>query len=198
MIWGKTSNKRQLHPRMSRSELNLFLSFVGKSERYLEFGAGGSTFVASSHVKDWIISIDSSKAWLETVESACSSNGTKPELHFVDVGPTGDWGVPIDPATKARWADYHTAIWSIPKSASADLYFVDGRFRVACFAQIVIRCCPDAIIGFHDFSSRADYHRVREIAREIASAEDISFFQPLTKKKEEAVAILESFKLQYA
>lgn len=105
-----------MQPRMSNSELNLFLSFVKKSKRYLEFGSGGSTFVASSHVKSWVISIDSSKEWLEKVGSACSANSVKPELNFVDVGLTGDWGYPIDPSTKSRWPEYHTDVWSIEKA----------------------------------------------------------------------------------
>lgn len=187
-----------MQPRMSSSELDLFLSFVKRSERYLEFGTGGSTVVASTHVKSWVISIDSSKDWLEKVGSACSDNITKPELKFVDVGPTGDWGVPIDPSTKSRWPAYHTDVWSIPKSMNADLYFVDGRFRVACFAQIVIHCSFDAIIGFHDFSSRSQYHHIRKIAREIAVAADISFFQPLPRARETAVEILGLFEFEPA
>lgn len=183
-----------MHPRMSSKELDLFLAFVKRSERYVEFGTGGSTFVASSHVKSWIISIDSSKKWLEKVELACSEHITKPDLQFVDIGPTGDWGVPIDPSTKDRWPEYHTGLWSIPKSMNADLYLVDGRFRVACFAQIIAHCSSDAIIGFHDFTSRSHYHRAREIAREIAVAEDMSFFQPLPRAKERAIEILNSFK----
>jgi hypothetical protein len=91
-----------MQPRMSQSELALFLSFVRKSERYLEFGTGGSTFVATSHPKTWIISIDSSQPWLAEVSSACSGNTTKPELIFKDIGSTSDWGYPIDLTTKAN------------------------------------------------------------------------------------------------
>jgi hypothetical protein len=101
-------------------------------------------------------------------------------------------GVPIDASTKSRWPDYHSNIWKIPDSAAADPYFVDGRFRVACFAQIVLHC---AVIGIHDFNSRPNYHCVREIAREIATTGDLSFFRPLPKK-EAAEAILQSFRTE--
>jgi hypothetical protein len=56
---------------------------------------------------------------------------------------------------------------------------VDGRFRVACFMQILLRCDPDALIMVHDFKSRQPYHVVREVAREIAAVEDMSVFLPL-------------------
>ena len=179
-------------PRMSDEEIALFVSFVRNSRDYVEFGTGGSTAVASKYVKNSILSVDSSQEWLDQVERACASSQTKPTLMYIDIGPTGEWGFPTDPSTKPRWPDYHSAIWRSPSSAEADLYLVDGRFRVACLAQIVLHCKPTAIIGIHDFSSRAAYHRVKEIAQEIATAGDMSFFLPLPRK-EEAQAILQSF-----
>lgn len=168
-------------PRMSSGEAGLFLSFVKNSRDYVEFGTGGSTFVASNNVGNSILSIDSSQEWLDQVSEACTSSRTKPELKFIDIGPTKEWGFPNDGSKKASWSDYHKRIWSDPRSSEADLYLVDGRFRVACFAQIVLHCKPTAVIGIHDFSSRPSYHRVREIAREIATVEDMSFFLPLSK-----------------
>jgi hypothetical protein len=177
---------------MSAEEAALFLSFVRNSRSYVEFGTGGSTVVASRHVQSSILSVDSSREYLDQVKAACASSQTKPELIYVDIGPTGEWGFPVDPSMKSRWPDYHSAIWKMPHSATADLYFVDGRFRVACFAQIVLHCNPNAIIGIHDFTSRPKYHCVREIAREVATAGDMSFFRPLPERKI-AEAILQSF-----
>jgi hypothetical protein len=178
-------------PRMSEEEAALFLSFIRNSRDYVEFGTGGSTVLASKHVKNSILSIDSSQEWLDQVSRACGSSQTKPQLRFIDVGPTGDWGFPIDGSTKSRWPDYHSAIWEVQQRSDADLYFVDGRFRVACFAQIALHCKSDAIIGIHDFSSRPAYHCIREIAQEIATAGDMSFFLPLSRRQT-AEAILRS------
>jgi hypothetical protein len=179
-------------PRMSAEEEALFLSFVKNSRDYVEFGTGGSTFVASNNVENSILSVDSSQEWLDQVSIACTLSRTKPDLKFIDIGPTKEWGFPSDTSQKTRWPDYHSTIWEIPRSVDADLYLVDGRFRVACFAQIVLHCKPTAIIGIHDFSSRPAYHCVREIAREIATAGDMSFFLPLPKAKA-AEGILRSF-----
>ncbi|MEZ2142839.1 hypothetical protein AAE026_11060 [Bradyrhizobium sp. DN5] len=174
-------------PRMSEEETALFLSFVRNSRDYVEFGTGGSTVLASKHVKRSI----RSQEWLDRVGGACAECQTQPELMLVDIGPIGDWGFPTDGATKSRWPDYHSAIWRYEQSADADLYLVDGRFRIACFAQTVLHCKPTAIIGFHDFSSRPPYHCVREIAQEIATAGDLSFFLPLPRR-DAAEAILRS------
>lgn len=165
--------------RMSTEEAALFTSFVRNAENYVEFGTGGSTVLASKHVRGSIVSVDSSQEWLDRVKIACTASTVVPELLFVDVGPTGDWGFPIDKDTRDRWPSYHSNVWELKGSADADLYLVDGRFRVACFAQAVLHCKPSAIIAMHDFASRPAYHRVREIAREIATAGDLSFFLPL-------------------
>lgn len=179
-------------PRMSAEEEALFLSFVKNSRDYVEFGTGGSTFVASNHVRNSILSVDSSQEWLDQVSRACIPSRVKPELKFIDIGPTKEWGFPRDTSDRSRWPDYHSTVWTIPRSLDADLYLVDGRFRVACFAQIVLHCKPTAIIGIHDFSSRPSYHCVREIAREIATAGDMSFFLPLARQNA-AKDILHSF-----
>ena len=71
-----------------------------------------------------------------------------------------------------------------------------GAEMAARCASINAALCPtsnpNAIIGIHDFASRPKYHCVREIAREIATAGDMSFFRPLPEKKI-AEAILQSF-----
>jgi hypothetical protein len=183
---------------MSEKEYALFLSYVVNSDIYTEFGTGGSTFVASTKVKTKIFSIDSSVEWLEQVRNACGDSPLRPDLHFVDIGPTGAWGAPIDPATKPRWPNYHESIWRISEASKSDLFMIDGRFRVACFAQVILHCTTDAILCFHDFASRPQYHRVHEIAEELDSAEDISFFRPRRDAREMATRILDEYRLNPA
>ena len=45
-------------PRMSDKEYDLFFAFLRKSQKYLEFGVGGGTYVASQHVEQSIIAIE--------------------------------------------------------------------------------------------------------------------------------------------
>jgi hypothetical protein len=94
----------------------------------------------------------------------------------VDIGPTGDWGRPIDESAKDQWPLYATKIWEIEGADRADLYLIDGRFRVSCFLETLMRCHPNAIILIHDFAPRAEYHIVREFAHEIAVSSNLSAF----------------------
>lgn len=181
-------------PMMSENELNLFLSFLKKSQSYVEFGMGGSTYMASKYVGKSVISLDSSQDWIKNVQQACESSPIQPRLIFADIGPVGDYGNPTDPSLKPQWLCYHEMMWDLPESRDADLYMVDGRFRNACFAQTVLHCRKNAIIGIHDFASRPHYHVAYKLAREIAVAEDMSFFLPLDNVEETAQNIIRQYR----
>jgi hypothetical protein len=67
-------------------------------------------------------------------------------------------------------------MWSDPRLAQADLYLIDGRFRLACFAQALLRCREGAFIAFHDYASRPHYHLGASLAREVVRVDDLSIF----------------------
>ena len=170
-----------MKPHMTEAEFTAFVGFVGNAACYTEFGAGGSTYIATQIVKDRVISVDSSREWLHRVEKECAGEECKAKLDlcFVDIGPVGEWGTPInDPEYRSQWPDYYQSVWALEGSASADLYFIDGRFRVACTMQILLNCHPDSLILIHDFAPRSNYHVVRDVAREIFSYETLSAFLP--------------------
>jgi hypothetical protein len=167
-----------MQPAMSGPELALFQCFLRPAASYLEFGTGGSTVLASQLVQRWVISVDSSVEWLGKVQVACESARSRlsPVLVPVDIGPVGEWGFPSDETTRDRWPHYHEGVWTLPGSTESSLFMVDGRFRVACFMQVLLRCRPGAIVLIHDFGDRPYYQAVREVAREVASVENISAF----------------------
>jgi hypothetical protein len=182
---------------MSDQEVRLFESFVRCAGMFLEFGCGGSTVFAADRVGQRIISVDSSAEWTEKVSQACREGQTRimPEMVAIDIGRTGDWGVPTDPSTRDRWPDYHTSVWRIPGASTSDLYLVDGRFRVACFLQILLHGRRDAPILFHDFASRPHYHVVRTVARQIGSSGDLAIFVAGDRVEDDTIrALLERYR----
>lgn len=164
-----------MRPAMTDREIALFDSLVSCARRYVEFGAGATTCRAASTAKEWIISVDSSAGWLSMVASRC--NGVRVKLLHVDIGQVGDWGVPIDDERRRDWPSYHERPWLEPESTQGDLYFIDGRFRVACFIQAIMRAArPDALFAMHDFAGRAHYHVILPFVREIATSDQLSAF----------------------
>ena len=165
-------------PRMSTPEVELFSAFARCATHYFEFGAGGSTVLASRLVKGSVTAIDSAQVWLDSVLAACASDPTSlsPRLEHVDIGETAEWGYPANCDAQGRWPDYYQKFRASEFFTKADLYLVDGRFRVASFATVVLYGNPDAVILIHDYSSRPEYHVVETIAQKVATAEDLSAF----------------------
>jgi hypothetical protein len=163
---------------MAPDEWKTFEGFVRCAERYVEFGSGASTVLAAELVRDWVIAFDSSRSWLDRVAAACRERKTRltPTLSHVDIGEIGEWGFPKDETSRDRWPLYHSSMWDDPRLAKADLYLIDGRFRVACFVQTLLHCRDHAFIAFHDYASRPHYHVAAAVAREVVRVDDLSIF----------------------
>ena len=163
---------------MTPEEATLLASLLACSRRYLEFGAGGSTCLAAMTVAESVVAIDSSRQWLDRVAAICADDAyrCKPVLVHADIGPLQDWGWPRDESQRSSWPNYHEAIWSHAAVTDTDTYLIDGRFRIACFMQAALRCRADALIIVHDFANRPNYAEVRQVAREVACAGNLSAF----------------------
>jgi hypothetical protein len=163
---------------MAPDEWKAFTGFVRCARRYVEFGAGASTVLAAALVADRVVAFDSSQNWLAQVAEACRARETRitPTLCHIDIGETGEWGFPKDATKRDRWPLYYTSMWDDGRLAEADLYLVDGRFRLACFAQVLLHCADHAFIAFHDYASRPHYHRAASLAREVLRVDNLSIF----------------------
>ena len=165
-----------LRPAMSDAELAVLRGFLGASERYVEFGAGGSTVLAATLVGRQVIATDSDPAWLDKVRDACRDAATPiaPELVHAAIGPTAEWGHPAGAEHRALWPAYHESVWAREGARDADLVLVDGRFRVACALRALLETGADALVAIHDFGVRPEYDAVLGFARPICVAETLA------------------------
>ncbi|PWB88799.1 hypothetical protein C5688_18925 [Methylocystis sp. MitZ-2018] len=180
---------------MSEPEKSLFLSFLQCAQNYLEFGSGGSTIIASNTVSGHVWSVDSSVEWLEHVRQHASFKQEKATLHHVDIGTVGNWGWPEEKSKAQAFPNYSREVWKLCKDAVVDLFLVDGRFRVACFAEVMKRASANSIIMVHDYTNRPQYHTIERIARRVAVADTLAVFQPNGSRYDLIDALSESFKL---
>lgn len=167
-----------MHVTMTPEEWSLFTGFVGCAGCYVEFGSGASTVLAAGLVKEAVIAFDSSQAWLDRVADACRARQARltPRLAFIDIGETREWGFPKDETARDRWPLYHASMWDDPSVAQGDLYLIDGRFRVACFIQVMLHAGEKAFVAFHDYASRDHYGDAALVGREIVRVNDLSIF----------------------
>lgn len=168
-------------PHMSQQEQALLIRHIPPKGNVLEFGCGGSTqlFLESGVVS--LYSVDSSIAWLEKlllnpVIRINMKHGVWVPL-YADIGPIGEWGKPLQQTPDKRWLNYHETCWRDIPSAPFDMVLIDGRFRVACLCQYLLRYgSRNTVIAFHDFWDREQYHGVLQFLEVKDRADTLAIF----------------------
>ncbi|WP_437612089.1 O-linked N-acetylglucosamine transferase family protein [Erwinia sp. V71] len=164
-------------PRMSPAETELFERYVKQSTRYFEFGSGGSTKLATRNGIE-VYGVESDKFWVDTLHKEA---GPLCKVDYVDIGPTKEWGYPVDDSHKEKFSLYSEAILS--HEQGFDFVLVDGRFRVACTLNAIKHALDTqqdlsaTTIFIHDFWNRRDYHSVLEFLDTVEKAESAGVFK---------------------
>ncbi|SNY55537.1 O-linked N-acetylglucosamine transferase, SPINDLY family protein [Pantoea sp. GL120224-02] len=164
-------------PRMSVAETELFERYVKQSRRYFEFGSGGSTKLATRQGVQ-VYGVESDKFWVETLHKEA---GSLCRVDYVDIGPTKEWGYPVNDSHQDKFPLYSEAIHQHVEAF--DFILVDGRFRVACTLNAIKHALDSqedesaTLIFIHDFWSRRDYHSVLEFLDTVEKAEDAGVFR---------------------
>lgn len=131
----------------------------------LEYGSGGSTFLALRAGAGFVMSVESDSKWSERIAGALAAEFPADRflIHHADIGPTLPWGRPAKNAAFRRFHLYPTAIWDHPQFRHPDVVLIDGRFRVACFLTTMIRCTRPVTVLIDDYIDRENYHWIEEL-----------------------------------
>ena len=139
---------------MTPAECEFFVGHLRPETFYLEFGSGRSTSIALSGGVRCCVSVESDPRWLERLrllpEIVEAEKGGRLAFKSVDIGPVGEWSVPIGQEHMFRWPNYFLSVWSDIKEMP-DVILVDGRFRVACALCVLLVCPPTSKLLMHDF-----------------------------------------------
>ena len=138
----------------------------GAAEVILEYGSGGSTALAAAMPGKRIFSVESDAAWAAGLGAWFAANpGASPvTLHHADIGPTKDWGHPVNAAAFRRWPLYALSVWDREDFVHPDVVFVDGRFRAACFLTTLFRITRPVTLLWDDYADRPAYHEMEDFA----------------------------------
>ncbi|UWN48863.1 hypothetical protein ASALC70_01053 [Alcanivorax sp. ALC70] len=195
----KTEVKLPDAPHMSGSERALFDRCLAPARHYFEFGAGGST-VRAREAGLTVQGVESDRQWVDALTERL---GDHCQVRVVDIGPTREWGFPVDDRARARFPEYSEAIHH--HDQAFDLILVDGRFRVACVLNAIRHTINTAAdpgatrIFIHDFWDRPHYHAVLEFLDTEESAETAGVFR-IKPDPDQArlAALLEQYRYQPA
>ncbi|MDO6799749.1 hypothetical protein [Shimia thalassica] len=138
-----------------------------KANVVLEYGSGGSTWLAAQSKGKFIISVESDREWaLKTQQDLDAADLPSPAvIYYADIGKTGLWGRPVDESNWKLFHRYPTAVWSEPYFVEPDLVLIDGRFRPACFATVCMNIKTPTRVLFDDYDDRPAYQVVERIVK---------------------------------
>jgi hypothetical protein len=182
--WTRLGNLGQSRARPARldepfltpSDTLVFREALASARVYLEYGAGGSTVWAARQVST-IVVVDSHKPTLDAaVERARREGCARIVPIHGDIGPVVGWGAPLFRRRSRRrvnqWSRYVARPWDLLEKEGLvpDLIFIDGRFRVACVLEALLRLPPgaDCRILFDDFDREEKYRAVLEFTTCVA------------------------------
>lgn len=129
----------------------------------LEYGSGGSTRVAADMPGKFVMSVESDLDWMRKLRRDLVTAASPVILQHVDIGPVGPWGRPL---SHAHWRTYHrypNSVWEQPWFRQPDTVLIDGRFRNACFAAVILHAKRPVKVLFDDYGLRERYRLVERI-----------------------------------
>lgn len=157
-------------PYMPEDEAAHLTRVYSEASVILEYGSGGSTELGSRMPGKYIMSVESDRDWARSLrQRLCGPDILSPVVvHHVDIGRTGPWGRPRDDRAWRRFHAYPNEVWEQKWFRHPDVVLIDGRFRTACFATILLRVERPVRVLFDDYGVRPLYHQVEEFVRPAA------------------------------
>lgn len=152
---------------MPQPEHDLLRETYAAARVILEYGSGHSTVLAASMPGKLIFSVESDRAWAMKLQLKLDQ-GAYPSpavLYPVDIGPTGDWGRPLDFSHWQKFHRYPAAIWEEGFFRHPDVVLIDGRFRPACLAAVLMSARRPLRVLFDDYPGRPPYHAVEAFVK---------------------------------
>lgn len=152
-------------PFMPEAELTHLKRVYSEAKVILEYGSGGSTELGARLAGKYILSVESDLKWARALRKRlCKPDILSPVVvHHVDVGPVGTWGRPLDDRAWRRFHAYPNEIWDQSWFRHPDVVLIDGRFRTACLATVLLRAERSVRVLFDDYGVRPLYHEVEEV-----------------------------------
>jgi hypothetical protein len=195
-----------MHYSIKTTNSELEVAFIQRrlerSKKYLEFGAGASTLMASQVKRLKTMSIETDPQFISYLKNQLPPNyldENNSSIMHVDIGPVGEWGWPIDIVTGESLPRYLMSILCMVNKSEfePDLILIDGRFRIATFF-VCLLSFPGSTILFDDYVDRINYHVVEEVIKPKRCTGRIGEFKVPRRLKKGKLSELVVLLLKYA
>ena len=142
---------------------SLFKDLLKNSKNYGEYGCGLSTEWVLNNTNANILSVDSSKEWIDKISSKNVEYKKRLKLQHIDLGKVENWGRPVGYEKSYNFINYFNWIWT--QDILPDTVLIDGRFRVCCFLTSIKYANENTKILFDDYNNRPYYHVVEKFVK---------------------------------
>lgn len=136
-------------------DMMVFTSFLTKNTTFFEFASGCSSIIAKYYTKK-SYAVEGNKKWYDIG----IKNGLKDNLLFRDLKCDGTGGLLSFPGKNSTLEDWKPFFQAYKKEYDADVFLIDGRFRVACAFDIFNKIRNDAIVMLHE-CKRSQYSIIK-------------------------------------
>jgi hypothetical protein len=162
------ANLRRLVREIERSpDWAFYRESLGNATQYTEWGAGASTVFSNHCDSKLLTTIESdpnfAAAILEINEVSKNARTGAHQMIVPDLGQTGAWGKPMDYSRRSQFPSYFWPISNLRDIRESDLFFIDGRFRVAVACSVIERGLPGSLVIIDDYQTRPEYHVIEEL-----------------------------------
>lgn len=189
-------------PIMTDKERNLFINSISNSKYYLEFGAGGSTFLVLKTTNAKVFSVEGDNNWIDNMRRNYFIYEQellgKLTFYYMDIGKIRYSSYPIDDSKRDYYPNYSSKIFeylNIDTINKIDTILIDGRFRVACALNTILNVNKDANIIIHDFFNRDYYHILLKYLDCINKVDTLGVFKIKDNiDKNDIIKLLEEYK----
>ena len=176
---------------LNEADRSILYTYYKAANAVFESGIGESTLIAASAGVQRYTGVETSIEWISKIRERV------PEyyrFHLADIGTTVAWGYPASEHTKFKWPLASSAALEA-EEFKFDVYFIDGRFRVASFARALMH---GDVVGIHDMRTRnnTQYKDIHTVAYPITgfgvdnSGASLTFFRRKKTTTDEDLIIL--------
>jgi hypothetical protein len=157
------------HLTMPEAEADWLRTAYADAAVILEYGSGGSTVMGAEMSGKTIFSVESDKVWRDGMRAwfDATPSASPVYLHHADVGPTGEWGMPIDEKKWRKWHQYPLSVWDRTDFVPPDVVLIDGRFRAGCYLAVLFRTAKPLTVYFDDYRDRSNYHVIERYGKPV-------------------------------
>jgi hypothetical protein len=158
--------------------LDVVAEAYANARTILEYGSGGSTFLALNSGVYYVATVESDPEFSARLAAALGAlyPADRFAVHHVDIGPTKRWGFPAGRTALGAFHRYATTVWTRPDFQPPEVVLVDGRFRAACAMTTLLMTEAPVRLLFDDYFSRPQYHWIEAHMQPVDRVDRMAIF----------------------